>query len=100
MRYCTWRLKWIDGYGYGPEEAVNETGSLLEASSWVSPSIEDGDILGYLTGDYEVPELNDWHLTELSAEQALEFAQAINPVAYLGDDGVIMVPSQEEPAEQ
>lgn len=89
MRYCTWRLTWSDGYGYGPEKTAQENGSKLEASMWVSPDVETGTILGYLTGDVDLTILSDFDAQELSEADALAFAAAIDANAYVMEDGSI-----------
>lgn len=89
MRYCTWRLAWSDGYGYGPEKTAHENGSKLEASMWVSPDVESGTILGYLTGDVDISILSDFEAQELTEAEALAFATAIDENAYLLEDGII-----------
>lgn len=94
MRYCTWKLTWIDGYGYGPEETAAANGGRLEASSWVSPDVT-GTILGYLTGEVDLSALTAWEVTELTEAEALAFAQAINADAFVGETGVISVPAPE-----
>lgn len=90
MRYLTWQLTWLDGYGYGPEQTVAANGARLEASSWVSPNVEDGTILGYLHGTVDLTLLAPWNAEELTVTEAVAFAQAILPEAHLSDDGVIV----------
>lgn len=91
MRYLTWELTWPGDhrYGYGPEPVAAGNGAHLEASMWVNPTVETGTILGYLTGNLDLGLLADWNVAELNAEEALAFAQAIDPNAYITDDGVV-----------
>jgi hypothetical protein len=90
MRYLTWHLTWpTNEYGYGPEQTAADNGAHLDASMWVNPDVEHGDILGYLTGDLDIRLLSDWQTTELTEADALAFAQNIDPNAYVTDDGVI-----------
>ena len=56
---------------------------------WVSPDVEHGTILGYLTGDIDLALLATWQVAEQTEAEALAFAQAIDPNAYVMDDGVI-----------
>lgn len=94
MRYLTWKLMWPGDakYGYGPEPIVAENGGRLDASSWVDPTVENGTILGYLTGDVDLTLLADWNVAELTQDEALAFAQALNPEAFLTDSGLIGEP--------
>jgi len=90
MRYIVWHLTWpTEEYGYGPEQTAADNGAHLEASMWVNPDVEHGNILGYLTGDLDLTLLADWDVTELSEADALAFAQGIDPNAYVMDGGVI-----------
>lgn len=99
MRYLTWRLTWDADhqYGIGPEQTVVDNGARLEASAWVDPTVENGTILGYLTGDVDLGLLSAWSVAELSQAEALAFAQALNPEAFLSDDGVIGAPLPDGP---
>lgn len=98
MRYLTWKLTWPgDGrYGFGPEPAVADNGGRLEASGWVDPTVEAGTILGYLTGDVDLALLADWEVAELPQSEALAFARALNPEAFLTNDGRIGAPMPDE----
>lgn len=98
MRYLTWKLTWPGDaqYGFGPEPVVAENGGRLEASSWVNPTVEAGTILGYLTGDIDLGLLSAWLVAELTQEEALAFARALNLDASVSDDGVIGAPSSDE----
>jgi hypothetical protein len=97
MRYLTWQLNWNDPqHGTGPEAAIVHQGCGVSASSWVQPNVTSGTILGYLTaGDPDLSQLMDWQVQELTQGEALEFAQGIDPEAYLLDDGVIAAPMDE-----
>jgi hypothetical protein len=97
MRYLTWRLNWDDPkYGTGPEGEIAKQGGHAEASMWANPDSSHGTILGYLTqGDIDLAILASWQAAELTQAQALAFAQAINPDAYILPDGTIAVPTPE-----
>jgi len=95
MRYLTWHLTWPTAeYGYGPEQTAADNGAHLEASMWVNPDVEHGNILGYLTGDLDLTLLADWDVSELSEVEALGFAAAIDVNAYVADDGRIATTSE------
>jgi len=89
MRYITWKLTWVDGYGYGPEQVIADNGGFLEASSWFNPTIEQGTILGYLHGEQPIDLISSWNAIELSQEEALGFARVIDAGVSVNENGVI-----------
>ena len=89
MKYLTWKLNWSGEYGTGPEGVVAKNGAHLSASMWVSPDVESGTILGYLTGNVDISTLSDFEAQELTEAEALAFATAIDENAYLLEDGII-----------
>jgi hypothetical protein len=90
MRYLTWHLTWpTPEYGIGPEGTAADNGAHLDASMWINPTVEHGNILGYLTGELDLGLLVDWGTKELTQAEALTFAQAIDPNAYVMNDGAI-----------
>jgi len=78
MRYCTWKLVWSEGYGYGPEQTAHNNGGKLTPSIWSNPDVETGTILGYATQDLDFTILADWEATELTESEALAFAQSVD----------------------
>jgi branched-subunit amino acid aminotransferase/4-amino-4-deoxychorismate lyase len=91
VRYFTYKLVFLTTkYGYGPEPRVAESGSSLVASSFVN---DNGTHLGYVTGDLNVSVLAAWQAQELSKDEALAFAQELNPEAFWADDETISVPN-------
>jgi hypothetical protein len=64
---------------------------------WVNPDVEHGTILGYLTGDLNVAALAQWEVSEITEVHALAFAEAIDPNAYVMEDGVIGTTTQVGP---
>jgi hypothetical protein len=64
---------------------------------WVNPDVEHGTILGYLTGDLDLTVLATWDVGELTEPDALAFAEAIDPNAYVMEDGVIGTTTQVGP---
>ncbi len=91
MRYLTWELTWPGDhrYGFGPEPVAADNGATLEASMWVNPTVEAGTILGYLDGEMNLGLIGAWNANELTQADALAFAAAIDPNAYIMDDGRI-----------
>lgn len=93
MNYATWKLNFTNPeYGTGPEEKIAELGYGAEGA-WVAGEVENGGIiLGYVTEEQDESELTPWDFTNITEVEALEFALAINPEAYLLPDGKITVP--------
>ena len=93
MNYATWKLNFTDPkYGTGPEGKIAELGFGAEGA-WVLGQIENGGtILGYVTESIDPEELTTWEFQNISQEEALAFAQAIRPDAYLLEDGIIAAP--------
>jgi hypothetical protein len=96
MKYATWKLNFTDpNYGTGPEDKIAELGFNAEGG-WVDGQVEDnGTILGYVTGEPDVSQLTAWNFTYKTEAQALSFCVAINPEAYLLEDGRIGAPIEE-----
>jgi hypothetical protein len=95
MNYATWKLNFTDpNYGTGPEDKIAELGFGAEGG-WVDGQAENGDtILGYLTEPVDESELTVWEVQNITQAEALEFCLAINPEAYLLDDGRIAAPEK------
>jgi hypothetical protein len=93
MNYATWKLNFTDpNYGTGPEDKIAELGSGAEGG-WVDGQAENGGtILGYLTEPVDESELTVWEVQNITQAEALDFCLAINPEAYLLDDGRIAAP--------
>lgn len=89
MRYFIWKINWDNPlYGTGPEGTASELGLSLEASSLSSGQT----ILGFSrSGNCDLESLSSWDVAELSQEQALDFAIAINDTAYMLEDGTISI---------
>ncbi len=93
MNYATWKLNFTNPeYGTGPEDKIAELGFGAEGA-WVAGQPENGGtILGYVTEAIDPAKVTAWEFQNLSQEQALAFAQAIAPNAYLLEDGRISAP--------
>jgi hypothetical protein len=95
MKYATWKLNFSNlEYGTGPEYAIAKQGVQAEGG-WVNGEVENGaTILGYLTDAVDESKLTSWQVENLSEAEALDFALAINPEAYLLPDGRITAPME------
>jgi hypothetical protein len=93
MRYFKWKLS--EGtWGTGPEVELN-SGNKITAGSYVD---SDGYRIGYLK-DYSISGIDsDWDVTEVSAADALAFAQAIWADAEIDSDGILTNEEPDDPA--
>ena len=91
MKYATWILNFVNPeYGTGPEATIVGQGGTAEGS-YANGDVTDGaEILGYYTGTPTA--LSAWSFKKLTEAKALEFVKGIDPEAYLGEDGRILVP--------
>jgi hypothetical protein len=96
MNYATWKLNFTNPeYGTGPEDKIAELGFGAEGA-WVSGEAENGGtILGYVTEAQDESELTAWDFTNITQAEALSFCLAINPEAYLSEEGRITAPIEE-----
>jgi hypothetical protein len=96
MKYALWNLDLTDTANItGPESTIYNLGGNAEGS-WTNGEVQLGsDILGYITGEFATDGLSAWNYREITQEEALEFAQSIDPQAYLTEDGRIAAPIQE-----
>ena len=91
MKYATWILNFTDpDYGTGPEDSINAQGGTAEGTYSNGDVTQGAEILGYYTGT--PTSLSAWSFKKLTEAKALEFVQAIDPAAYLGENGRILVP--------
>ena len=93
MNYATWKLNFTNPeYGTGPEDKIAELGFGAEGA-WVAGEAEnDGTILGYVTQPQDESQLTAWEFANITEAEALAFCRALNPQAYLLDDGRITAP--------
>jgi len=93
MNYATWKLNFTNpNYGTGPEDKIAELGFSAEGG-WLAGEAENGGtILGYVTEPLNELELSAWDFTNISQMEALDFALAINPNAFLTAEGKINAP--------
>lgn len=96
MRYLTYCLIYpTPEYGYGPDSIIDDSDTArLAASMFVDTA---GTHLGYLDGEYDLSTLTEYDVAELTQTQALAWAQAIAPHAFLLPNGMITVPNRLNP---
>jgi len=91
MKYATWKLNFTNPeYGTGPEYSITLQGGTAEGSYANGDVTQGAEILGYYTGTPTA--LSAWSFKKLTQAKALEFVEAIDPEAYLAEDGRILVP--------
>ncbi len=89
MRYATWIIKRPEGTT--PEPVIRSLGG--EASG--AMMLETDLVLGYLSDEATLTELDEWYVTIKSQQEALTLAQAVNQDCFLADDGTIQAPFQD-----
>jgi hypothetical protein len=90
MRYLKWKLS--EGTsGTGPETELNLANRII-VGSYVD---SDGYRIGYCP-DLDTSSMGEWDVTEVSAADALAFAQAIWADAEIDSDGIL---TNEEPVD-
>jgi len=91
MKYATWILNFTNPkYGTGPEDLITIQGGSAEGAYPNGDVTQGAEILGYYTGTPTA--LSAWSFKKLTQAKALEFVEAIDPEAYLGEDGRILIP--------
>lgn len=96
MNYATWKLNFTDpAYGTGPEDKIAELGFGAEAA-WADGEVENGaTILGYITEALDESELATWSFANITQAEALDFCLALDPEAYILEDGKIGAPLKD-----
>lgn len=96
MNYATWKLNFTDpSYGTGPEDKISELGFTAE-SGWANGEVENGaTILGYITEPQDESELVAWDFANITQAEALDFCLALDPEAYILEDGKIGAPFKD-----
>jgi hypothetical protein len=93
MKYAIWNLDTSNSENItGPEALIAQLGGQA-LGGWVDGEAQEGaDILGYVTGEFPITSLTAWNYREVTSEEALEFAQAINTEAFFTPDLYISQP--------
>jgi hypothetical protein len=95
MIYLKWKLSDAGVAGTGPEGTIADRGGHAEAG-WAVDA--QGYRVGYLTTDVDLAGLEVWDVTEVSAADALAFAQAIWADAEINSDGILTSEEPDDPA--
>lgn len=91
MKYFTWNIFFDNGSQYGttPESSVT-TGKLEGGFEY-----QNASIVGYGTDNVDVVGLDKWSVVEITQEQALAYAQALNSECYVNNEEKIQAPILE-----
>jgi hypothetical protein len=85
VKYATWKLKFVDDYGYGPEELARQHDCTIEGALTGS-SIQES-ILGYVFGELPLESFEQFDLTIVDQTEALAFAQTLDPTYSFDSNG-------------
>lgn len=92
MKYATWVIDFDGKYGTGPEPYIAEQGGQADGHFTEGNILEGARILGYFTGNPS--DLEKWQFTELTQQEALDFALAVDNTASIAEDGRIIFKSE------
>jgi hypothetical protein len=98
MKYYTWKLKWEDNEGTNPSHFINTEATRIEPI-FANGDISNPDTLIYCIlsiGEFDASEFTDWSVNEITSEQILSAAQAIDSGATMNEDGFIVFPTKVE----
>jgi len=91
MKYFTWNIVWDNGSQYGTTPESSVTTGKLEGRFEYQPT----SIVGYGTNNVDIAGLDKWSVVEITQEQALAYAQALNPECYVNNEEKIQAPILE-----
>ena len=95
MKYVKWSVFFEPNAieGYTPETIIRTRGGWAEGGL----SITTFDIIGYTSDDADITGLEKYNVEEITQEEALAAAQAINPDCTLSANGKISTPAPVVP---
>lgn len=106
MKYYTWKLKWEVNPDTGQEEGTDPTSIVNTDSVRISPIFPAGDLVAdhdtlvyaiLEKGTIDPSALTDWAVTEVTAEEVLAAAQAIDAGATILDGYIRFTPREVAP---
>jgi hypothetical protein len=86
--------KWITYFppnsdeGFTPEKEIAERGGVIDGIV----ALPNFGYVGYIFGNVDLDGLENYQITLLDSEEALELAQSVNPKITFGDDGKFVWP--------
>lgn len=91
MRYFTWNTVWDKESKYGTTPESSVTAGILEGGF----EYEGTSIVGYGSDDVDITNLDKWSVVEITQQECLDFALALNPKCFILD-GKIAAPKINE----
>jgi hypothetical protein len=90
MRYATWKVDFSDNpkEGTTPERFVKS--GTLEGYTYVAPFT----IMGYVSDDADLSDLEKWEVSEITSEEALAFAKIDHANSSINENGFITKPDR------
>jgi hypothetical protein len=90
MRYATWKVNFEDNpkEGTTPERFV-KLGN-LDSYIYVAPFT----IMGYVSDDADLSDLEKWEVSEITSEEALAFAKIDHADSLINENGFITKPDR------
>lgn len=90
MRYATWKVDFSDNRKEGTTpEAFIKLGN-LEGYAYIAPFT----IMGYVSDDADLTDLEKWEVTEITSEEALVFAKIDHADSLINENGFIIKPDR------
>lgn len=87
MRYVTWSIYFPDNSNEGstPETIIRKRGYEADGLFYIA----DFTILGKISNDADISDLDNYNIKEISKEEVLSLALNKNNTAYIDDSGMI-----------
>jgi hypothetical protein len=88
MKYLTWKVYFLENSNEGstPDPIIRSRG--YEANGLFH--ITTNTILGVVSNNADISNLDNYEIKEISKEEALEIALTLNDTAYLNDNGELL----------
>jgi hypothetical protein len=90
MKYVKWSVFTNPGSseGFTPETIIRERGGWAEGALFIA----DKDLIGYVSDNADLTNLEDYKVSEITQAKALALAQGVNPNCILDGNGKIHSP--------
>ena len=85
MRYGTWIVLFTDDPSQGGTTPPTLSGQFCYNNT-------ETNIAGYMPEDTVVANLSAWNVVELTESEFLDLAKTVYPLAYMDDNGYIIIP--------
>jgi hypothetical protein len=90
MKYVKWSVYSEPGAseGFTPEPIIRERGGSADGGLFIT----DTDVIGYVSDDADLTNLEDYNVEEITQTEALALAMAVNPDCIIDGNGRIQSP--------